>query len=387
MDRTKYLYQKILKDKIYLFFRFKGTLTPLPVNQKSIEFRNAYDECLLAAAKSSTCDAAPPVQSEQAESVRIGRFAPNTVAAAIDKFIASTSFLNCSASTQRQYRRTLEQLGRRLGAGRLSDIDTDAVDIHTEQVAKKSGTSVADRHLRVLSLIWKTCRKYPEFEIKGKYNPTIDAEKRHTTKQKHRPWPREVQERFMETAPDHLKLAKLLLHFSAQRGGDCIRMKWEDFDGNGLWVRPEKTHGEVAAEPNYHMCPKPLRDALMAAPRPAETILVNANGTPYGSASTLSHAIRRELIKLGFVKPGQRSYVMHGLRKTAASDIGSLGVGAAGIKTITGHRTDAEANEYAAYADKRRVNAMVVEQWNAELERQAAKAVVEARRAEIKRVK
>mgnify|MGYP003694702165 CR=1 FL=1 len=35
----------------------------------------------------------------------------------------------------------------------------------------------------------------------------------------------------MESAPDHLKLAKLLLHFSAQRGGDCIKMKWTDFDG------------------------------------------------------------------------------------------------------------------------------------------------------------
>ena len=65
-------------------------------------------------------------------------------------------------------------------------------------------------------------------------------------------------------------------------------------------------------------------------------------------------------------------------------DVGSLGVGAAGIKTVTGHRTDAEANEYAAFADKRRVNAMVVEQWDIELEKQATTA---RRRAQIQRVK
>ena len=137
-----------------------------------------------------------------------------------------------------------------------------------------------------------------------------------------------------------LETAKLPLHFSAQRSGDCIRMnrlRWpRDL------VRPEKTHGEVAAEANYHMCPKPLREALLVAPRLAPTILVSAWGQPWGSQSTLSHAIRRELIKLGFAKSGERSaFVAHGLRKTAASDVGSLGVGAAGIKTITGHRTDA----------------------------------------------
>jgi integrase len=198
---------------------------------------------------------------------------------------------------------------------------------------------------------------------------TINAEKRYTTKRKHRPWPRELQERFMEAAPDHLKLAKLLLHFSAQRGGDCIKMKWTDFDGVGIVVRPEKTHGEVDAEPIYLKCPKPLREALLAAPRTAETILVNAWGKPFGQQSTLSHAIRRELIRLGITKPGERTFVMHGLRKTAASDVASLGVGAAGIKSVTTHRTDAEANEYAAWADKRRVNAMVVDLWDAELER------------------
>jgi integrase len=357
----KYLYRKPVNGKSYVFFRYKGKLTPLPADEASEKFRNAYDACMRAISE------APRQQWTPTD-----RLIPSaTISEAIDKYLASASFLNHPASTQRQYERTLDQLRNRLGPAPLADLDTDAVDIHTEQVAIKSGTSVADRHLRLLSLIWKSCRKYPEFCIKGKPNPTIDAEKRYTIKQKHRPWPREVQERFMESAPDHLKLAKLLLHFSAQRGGDCIKMKWADFDGRGLWVRPEKTHGEVAAEPNYHMCPKPLRDALLVAPRSAETILVNAHGTPYGSQSTLSHAIRRELIKLGFAKPGERMFVMHGLRKTAASDVGSLGVGAAGIKTVTGHRTDAEANEYAAYADKRRVNAMVVEQWDAELERQA----------------
>ena len=371
--RTKYLQLKTMKGKPYLYFRCRGMLKQLPLDQTSMEFRRAYDNCMEEAAR-----------REKPRRVARVSLVPESLGAAIDKYLESPAFAGHPKSTQKQYLRTLDQLRARLGNGRLTDLDTDAIDIHTEQVARKSGASVADRHLRLLSLIWKVCRKYPQFNVKGKSNPTVDAERRYTIKRKHRPWPRELQERFMASAPDHLKLAKLLLHFSAQRGGDCIKMKWTDFDGLGLLVRPEKTHGETAAEPNYHMCPKPLREALLTAPRTAETILVSAWGKPFGSQSTLSHAIRRELIKLGFAKPGERTFVLHGLRKTAASDVGSLGVGAAGIKTVTGHRTDGEANEYAAWADKRRVNAMVVEQWDIELERQATAA---RRRAQIQRVK
>jgi integrase len=361
-DRSKYLNRKTARGKAYVFFRFRGKITPLPADEQSAAFRLAYDACL--------AEIAPRQDVRRLRRRKLpGEVGvlPGTLGHAIDKYLASTRFAKRPASTQYVYRQILRQLRERLGAGRLADLDTDAVDIHTEQVAKDQGDSVADRHLRMLSLIWQEVRKYPEFRIKGKVNPTVDAEKRYTVAQKHRPWPLDVQQRFMAAAPDHLKLAKLLLHFSGQRGGDCIKMRWTDFDGHGIWVRPEKTMGELEAVANYHRCPKPLRDALLAAPRPAATILVNANGAPYTTARTLSVAIKRELIRLGLVTVGRRAaYVMHGLRKTAASDVASLGVGAAGIKSITGHRTDQEANDYARYADTRRIN---VEQWDRELAR------------------
>lgn len=50
---------------------------------------------------------------------------------------------------------------------------------------------------------------------------------------------------------------------------------------------------------NYHLCPKPLLDALNAAPRGSEYILVNAWGRKYANARVLSGAIRDQLTKLG----------------------------------------------------------------------------------------
>jgi hypothetical protein len=67
----------------------------------------------------------------------------------------------------------------------------------------------------------------------------------------------------MATAPRRLRVAKLLLHFSAQRGGDCIDMRWRDFDGRGISVRPEKGGGESLELANDHRCPKPLLKVLL----------------------------------------------------------------------------------------------------------------------------
>jgi integrase len=369
-DRSKYLYRQTKNGLSYLFFRFKGKLTPLPTDENSAAFRRDYDACM---AKIAPQVGVRRVQRRRdALNDRVG-FLPDTMGAAIDKYLDSPRFKQRPASTQYVYRQILAQLRQCLGAGKLADLDTDTVDIHTENIANERGDAVADRHLRMISLIWQTVRKHPQFKIKGKSNPTIDAEKRYSVKRQHRPWPPEVQEAFMESAPERLTLAKLLLHYSGQRGGDCIKMKWEDFDGKGISVRPEKTMGEADAVANYHQCPRPLREALLAAPHEAETILVNADGKPYTRASTLALAIKRELIRLGLVKKGGRAaYVMHGLRKNAASDVASLGFGAAGVKSVGGWRSDQEANYYAAHADKRRINAMVIEQWDAELERTGA---------------
>jgi integrase len=364
VDRTRYLYRKTIKGRRYLFFRHKGRLTRLPPDQETAEFRAAYDAALRAAKRVRSA-----LKKRQVRPA-----GQKTVSAAIDTYLNSVAFDALARSTRAQYQRTSKDLRTRLGKLNLDALDTDAIDIYTEQLAQRRGNSVADSHLRLISNVWRACRKYPQFNLKGKLNPTLNAERFYTVQRRYRPWPRDVQQTFMSGARDNVKLAKLLLHFSAQRGCDCIAMRWTDYDGIGISVRQRKTYGDVDPLPNYYKCPKPLREALdreMHSGKPlAETILVNERGRPYASASVLSHAIKRELVRLGLAKHGERSWVMHGLRKTAASEVGSLAVGAAGVKSIGGWRTDGEANYYAQHADQRRINAIVVEQWDAELERQ-----------------
>jgi integrase len=222
-----------------------------------------------------------------------------------------------------------------------------------------------------------------------KASPTTDAIKRYTVMFPAKPWNEAAQALFMETAPETLKLAKLLLHFSAQRGGDCVKMRWTDFDGQGLFVTPEKSSGGEDLEPNYHLCPKPLLDALLARRARgnlAETILTHHYGKPWATSESLSLSIRDHLIKIGLAKRGIKTISMHGLRKNAASEVASLLMGTAGIKSVTGHKSNEMAEYYAKHADQIALNKQVVERWNESLAAKSGQRV-RARRASLRSVK
>jgi integrase len=312
-------------------------------------------------------------------------FPPGSTGAAIECYLHSLEFQAKKPRTQYCYRIALDLLRDGLGTIQFADVDVDIIDIYSEKIAQKHGAALADRHVFLLSNIWQVCRKHPEFKIKGMPKPTTDATKRYKVVRPHAPWDDAAEELFMETAPPNLQLAKLLLHFSAQRGGDCVKMKWTDFDGHGLTVLPEKTSGPGRNVANYHLCPEPLRLALLAAPRTAETILVSSWGKPFACADTLSQSIRAHLKKIGLAEDGVATISMHGLRKTAACDLAELGVGAAGIGAVTGqsHNT---ALYYAKAHNKRTVNAATVAKWNEDLAAKKA-ARVAAMRAQIRRVK
>jgi integrase len=384
--RLKYLYRRTVKGNPYVYFRSPdGSLTPLPADETSAEFRRCYAACLKSIAPPKVVKAPTSIRRVNE---RVG-FLSGTIGAAIDRYVTSIEFESTKPSTKIHYRIALDIIRDRLGTGRLADLDLDAVDIYSEAITQTHGASIAARQVSLLSNIWRVCRKHPEFKIKGIPNPTTDATRRYKVRAPHKPWDDAAEAKFMASAPDNLKLAKLLLHFGGQRAGDCVKMKWTDFDGRGLTVIPEKGNRGGEPEPNYHLCPKPLLDALLTAPRVADTILVTKRGLPFANATTLGQAIREHLRGIGLVKAGTKSLTMHGLRKNAACDVASLGVGVAGIKSITGQKTDRMANYYAERFNKHGVNAMTVALWDQALANEAAAHAVQvkARRAAIRRVK
>jgi len=379
----KYLLRRKIKGIAYVYFRDRnGKLTRLPGAEGSAEFKRAYDVALRGMLGSPTHTA--PLTP-----------AADTIDKAIEIYLGSTKYAGLAASTKARIMRQCDAIRIKLGQARLRDLDVHAVDIYSEQIARKHGTSVADRHVHVLSSIWQSSIKYPQFGISKLPNPTVAAESHYKVQREHRPWPIELQRAFMATASDNLKLAKLLLHFSVQRGGDCIKMRWSDYDGEGLYVRPEKTHGERDAAAEYKHCPDVLIEALESARAarpnagPHDAILLNGDGTPFAAASVLSKAIARHLRKIGAGKKGERTYNMHGLRKTGAVDLVLAGAGVTELKSV-GWKSDSQALYYVRGLDRRRANKNAVDLWNAELKRQlderAHERDVADRRSQIRSV-
>jgi integrase len=387
MGNETYVYRKQVKGHRYLYFRRPdGKLIRLPDDEGSAEFRRCYAACLKALKTAQ----APSVQPrpERVADTRIVEYIGGTVGAAVKVYYASADFRDLKASSQAKYRKAFDLMLSRIGETMLGDWDVDTVDIFSDQISTAHGPSVAHFQVSMFSNLWQVCRKFPEFRIKGKANPTSDAERRYRVKAPRKPWTEDAQDTFMATAPESLRLAKLMLHFSAQRGGDCVKIKWADFDGKGLFVRPEKQSDGEDVEPNYHLCPKPLLDALLHRQKQgnlADTILTNARGKPWANANSLSCAIREHLIKVGLAARGKKTFSMHGLRKNAASEVGALLVGPAGIKSVTGHKSDDMANYYAKHASRIAMNQEVVERWDTAI---AAKSAAKAskRRATLRRV-
>lgn len=380
--------------KAYLYFRMAdGALVPLPLDQSSPEFRRAYDDC--SGTRQKLANTAPKLPDRKSIDASNVRFIGDTVGRAIKVYKESADFRSNKVTSQKKYDRWLAILNEKLGTTRLRDLDVNHVDVYSDLIATEMSPSNARFQIAMISNVWEACKKLKEFGLAKLPNPTIGTVRRYKVKTPHQPWSDDLQDKFMQLAPERLKLAKLLLHFSAQRGGDCVRMQIKDFDGQGLWVRPEKTSDGTDLAPNYHLCPEPLRKALetrsLESGSPKEFLLLNERGRQWASANSLSCSIRDFMVKVGLRQKGSkekpvRGPSMHGLRKNAASEVAALLVGTQGIKSVTGHKSDDQAAYYARHAAQIALNRQVVERWN-EAVTQKQQDRVGRRRSKIRRVK
>jgi hypothetical protein len=412
VSRTKYLYAKTSKGNAYLYFRMADDrLVPLPLDQDSAEFARCYDASLKKRGEPVAPAAQPVAKQDAPIIVKNVAFIGGTFGKAVEVYKRSPEWLELRASTRAQYISQLDVMLENLATVALKDFDLDAVDTYSAEMAisrwvkrevrgtmkkvRRGGPVAADTHVALLSNVWQVCRKYPEFGIKSIPNPTRDAEKRCSkSKNPARPWSDEQQEVFLRDAPEHLTLGYVMLKYFGQRGGDCIKVAWQQFvrleiDGRkvyGIWVAPEKGDD---AEPEFCEIPKRLADAILRAQKvrgDAPTILTTVWGTPWSCANALSAAIRNHLIKVGLAKRGTKTLSMHGLRKNAAILAADTDFGTAGIKSMTLHKSNAMAEYYALRRERMKVRSNVVGKIDA-MEEAKASAKVSAKRANIRRVK
>jgi|RhiMetdeSRZDD1v2_1073273.scaffolds.fasta_scaffold183921_5 integrase len=365
--------------KSWVYFRVRGRpLVRLPDDESSSEFDRQY-KLQFAALKGESLRK-PNTRTPRKFSNERVAFLPGSLGWFIERYLASSKFdpanKKCFAKgTRYNYRKALDLMKARIGAGLLADLDSEALDVYSAGIEREHGASVADQQINLISNLWEFAKGFKEFKRKGRMNPTLDAKRHYRAGEGHQPWPDEVIERFEETAKPPLLLAVTVLRYSAQRGGDCIAMKRTDFNGERIRVVQEKTGSHL-----WLKCPKPLRKALETAPFISEYILNSIWKRPYANSTTLGHAIERHLKKIGI-----KGYTMHGLRKNAAVELAEAGATVEELMAVLGHKTPKMALHYCKLASQRRINDNATVKWDAEIERKA-KAKVGRRRSQIKAV-
>jgi integrase len=388
--KRKYLYYK--PDRIapkYIYFRDPKTgklSDPLPLDQTSREFADQYDAYFAALTEAPKPARDPNVRVARERDDGKVIYRPGSLGWFGQKYLASDVFnpeskKAFSAGTRYNYEKTLGLTMKRLGGGMLHDIDQEVVEVFSAEVAREHGDSAGDDQIAMISNLWKFAKGFPEFKRKGKLNPTMGIERHYKHDgEGHLAWPDHIIEQFDADCPAHLQFVRMGLHYTGQRGGDVVAMKWTDFDGKRIYVVQEKTGKKL-----WLNCPKPLLAALKREQRKTnrEYIFHHAYDAPFANAQTLSHAIKNRLREVG-IKVGtkkQKGYTMHGLRKNAGSELAEAGAEVAEIMAVLGHKTHTMALFYWQQARQELMNESAGEKWDAAIEKNAAKKIAKKRAA------
>ena len=144
-------------------------------------------------------------------------------------------------------------------------------------------------------------------------------------------WQPEQIEAWLDAATRHkhgtpMRLAFLLLTYTAQRPSDVLQMTWDKFNGDTIKLRQEKT-GRLSEVP----CHKTLRGELVATTRTSTRIVPFRGGTDwiYRQFNEAYREIRQSA--------GITSIQARDLRRTAVVNMSEAGCTLQQVSTITGH--------------------------------------------------
>jgi integrase len=332
MARIKLRYVNEFIDrhgKVRYYFRRPGSRSvKLPGLPGSIEFMDAYQAALVTVA--------PPPPSPK----HVIRGSLADVAAG---YMRSAAFANLSPSSQRLYRVALKPILEAHGHRLVRELPRTAARNVIEAIgASRPGMANLTRAAlsQVMAYAVATnVRPDDPFSGVGRYrlgthHTWTEAE----IAQFERRWPLGTRER----------LAFALLLYTAQRGGDVVKMVRNDMVDGYIRVSQDKARQGTTNELMIPIHPA-LARALNAGPVVGmQHIITDARGRPLRALT--------ELIEKAVQAAGLPPHcVPHGLRKAALRRLSEHQATTKEIAAVSGHRSLKEIERYTARADQARL--------------------------------
>jgi integrase len=346
-------------------FRYqRKTLGRLPLPEGSDAFNAEYDRLLASVAGKAKKRGRP------AAMIKPKSIGP-TIGLFVARWKASDWFANenkpnlkekpFAESTQRIYRIGLDAMHRHgLTEFPFSELTVQRAKMYIAKVKRESGGATAALHKALLSNLWQFASDFPDFDGGDRSNPVRGQRSTYTVMNERKPWPEDVQDRFLAACDQNVYDAFHLLICTGQRVSDVTKMKREDYDGTHFYLVQKKDRSKT---PMRIKAPKVLRDILKA--RAARERQNGGIGHNSGEVSpfllthkwggrylpkTLTTRIREVLVSIG--EPG---YSTHGLRKNAGIMLAENGATVPQIMAALGHKTPKMALYYCRLANQNKL--------------------------------
>ena len=246
----------------------------------------------------------------------------------LDAFQSSADFRQLADRTQTDYKKHLKAIAAQFGDFPLGALDDrrcrDRFLTWRDQMAEKSKRG-ADYRLAVFAraLSWAHGRGLVVC------NPLERPGRLYKADRNDAVWSSADEAAFMETAPEHLRLALQLGLWTGQRQGDLLKLTWSDYDGTHIRLRQKKSKRRMLVPVGAPL--RVLLDQAKAKRRHAVTILTNTRGRPWtGSGFRCSWG-------KACAKAEVADVTFHDLRGTVVTRLAQAGCSVPEIATITGH--------------------------------------------------
>ncbi len=361
-ERTKYLTRP--KPGL-VYFRANGRLTRLPDDESSPQFAAAYDALLVNV--DTARRAGRPANYLKAKATRLAthaagqkKFQPPSIGWFIEQWLQSDFFAPPDKprpkdkpfrpGTQQNYRLGIALLRQVKGADgtMMVDLPLDRLsprlaNLYIQRIKRERSGSTALIQKNILSNLWKFAGRFVEFNPGDRVNPMAgrEIECPYKVRQEHKPWPQDVQDRFLSCCDENLYLAFHLLLCTGQRVSDVAAMMWSQLKGEHIHLVQIK---DREGRPMRIRAPQQLMALLAKREKVSTHILTHKWQRPY-TRDSLTHRVK-DVLKAN----GDAGYTTHGLRKNAGIALALNGASVQVIMACLGHKTEKMALYYTRLA-------------------------------------
>lgn len=280
-----------------------------------------------------------------------------SVGALVERYLRSTNFqTQIKEQTQQEYRYYCELIRKKMGYVQATSIRPGDIEDIRDNLRDTPGK--ANAVVKMFRILWAFGRR------KSMVTTDPAGEVTNLKTRPHKAWPQALIDRWMAEANEEMVWAAMVGLYTGQRLGDCVKMRWSDYDGKFIQVVQIKGFDAESEDEEtlWIPCHKNLKHMLdNVIPKRSTCILTTSTGRVW-TTNNLKGAMRRQRKRLGV----QEKYTFHGLRKNATKALAEAGCSTKQMMAVTGHKSTEMAEFYARQADQKKMAEAAIDMWEAD---------------------